>query len=173
MLLRTDRLILRDYTPADISDLHEIFSDPRVMRFSETPYTLEKTQQVLSLFIERRIAFAVVLADTGKVIGHLLFHQLPMEETGIFEIGWFFHHSYWRQGYASEACFAMIHYGFYQLHLHKICAETIDPVCSVALMKKLGMTHEGTFCSHARTPGGQWKDVYWYAICNPMEENSL
>ena len=37
------------------------------------------------------------------------------------------------------------------------------------LMKKLGMTHEGTFRAHVKDPEGNWADVYWYAVCNPME----
>ena len=95
MLLRTKRLILRNYTPSDAADLHEIFSDPVVMKYCEEPYSPEQTQSILSLFIEKNIAVAAVLPDTGKVIGHLLFQQLPMEENGIYEIGWFFNRNYW------------------------------------------------------------------------------
>lgn len=171
MLLHTKRLILRDYTLSDAGDLHEIFSDPIVMKDCEPPYLPKQTRAILSAFIENHIAFAAVLQDSGKVIGHILFHQLPMEENGIYEIGWFFNRNYWRQGYAYEAASALMQYGFRDLHLHKICAETIDPDRSVALMKKLGMTHEGTFRSHTRAPNGRWSDVHWYAICNPMEES--
>ena len=173
MLLRTERLILRPYSPADAEDLHEIFSDPVVMEHCEAPYTLEQTRDVLSYFIEKELAYAAVLADSGKVIGHLLFHQLPMEADGIYEMGWFFNRAYWRQGYAYEACAALMECGFQALHLHKICAETIDPVRSVGLMKKLGMSHEGTFRAHTRAPDGSWADVHWYAICNPMEGSLL
>ena len=170
MFLRTNRLILREYIPSDITDLFEIFSDPVVMHNCESPYNFEKTQQMLSYFIEEKSAFAVILGDSGKIIGHLLFHQLPMEEKGIYEIGWFFHREYWNQGYAFESSSALIEYGFQTLHLLKICAETTDPFRSAALMKKLGMSHEGTFRSHTRLPDGSWSDVYWYAICNPQEE---
>ena len=171
MLFRTERLILRPYSTADAEDLHEIFSDPVVMEHCEMPYTMEQTRQALSYFMEKELGYAVALVDSGKVIGHLLFHQLPMEEAGIYEMGWFFSRTYWRQGYAYEACRAMIDYGFRTLHLHKICAETIDPIRSVGLMEKLGMSHEGTFRSHTRAPDGRWTDVCWYAICNPKEES--
>lgn len=171
MFLHTSRLILREYVPSDADDLHEIFSDPVVMKDCEPPYTPEQTGKALSCFMEKHIAFAAALANSGKVIGHLLFYQLPMDEKGIYEIGWFFNRAYWQQGYAYEACNALIQYGFQSLQLHKICAETIDPIRSVSLMKKLGMTHEGTFRAHTRAPDGRWADVYWYAICNPMEES--
>ena len=56
------------------------------------------------------------------------------------------------------------------MRLHKILAETIDPVKSTSLMKKLSMTHEGTLYAHVRDPQGNLADVYWYAIRNPKEK---
>ena len=171
MYLQTQRLIIRDYRHSDWQDLYEIFSDPVVMRECEPVYTEIKVQEAQAYFMEKGIAYAVVLADTGKVIGHALFAQLPPpEEQGVYEIGWIYNRSYWRQGYAYEASKALINYGFQRMGLHKITAETIDPVKSVGLMKKLGMTHEGTFRSHTKDLDGNWVDVYWYAMINPTEE---
>ena len=170
MLIRTQRLVLRDYAPSDWQDLHEIFSDPEVMKYCEPVYTQVRTKDTLAYFIQKNIACAVTLANSGKVIGHMLFHQLPGEETGIFEIGWFFNRSYWRLGYAFEAASALIQWGFQDLRLHKITAETIDAVKSVGLMKKLGMVHEGTFRAHTKDPEDNWADVHWYAILEPKEE---
>lgn len=174
MYIETRRLIIRDYSPSDWRDLYEIFSDPVVMRECEPAYTEEKTRDMLAYFIEKSIAYAVVLEHTGKVIGHALFSQLPPPDTeGTYEIGWIYHRDYWQQGYAYEAAKALIDYGFQEMGLHKICAETIDPLKSVGLMKKLGMSHEATFHSQARDSEGKWTDLYWYSICNPMEEPKL
>ena len=171
MYIKTDRLIIRDYSPADWQDLYEIFSDPIVMRECEPLYTKEKTREILDFFIRKSIAYAVVLTDTGKVIGHALFSQLPPpDEEGTYEIGWIYHRDYWGRGYAYEAAKALVDHGFRVIGLHKICAETIDPVKSVGLMKKLGMSHERTFPGHTRDPDGNLSDLYWYAIRNPMEE---
>ena len=173
MLIHTPRLVIRDYAPADLDDLHEIFSDPEVMYYCENPYSYARSKEMLDYFLKNTVGYAVTLAGSGKVIGHLLFHQLPSEEAGIYEMGWFFHRSIWRQGYAYEACQALMEYGFRTLRVHKICAETIDPVRSVSLMEKLGMQREGVFRAHAKDPRGSWADVYWYGICNPMEETLL
>lgn len=167
----TDRLLIRPYTMADVPDAFQIFSDPVVMAQCEPPYTLHKTEDMLACFIKQNIAFAVVKRDEQRVIGHLLFKQLPREEQGIFEMGWIFNQSYWRSGFAFEAACAIIRYGFDTLNLHKICAETIDPHKSVPMMKKLGMRQEGHFRQHTRGPGGNWADVYWYAILRG-EENA-
>ena len=171
MYIRTARLVIRDYAPSDLQDLHEIFSDPVVMKECEPVYTEAQTRDALDHFIQKGIAFAVTLADSGKVIGHALFAQFPPpDEKGVYEIGWIYNRSHWRQGYAYEAASALIEYGFQELALHKVCAETIDPVKSCGLMRKLGMSHEGTFRAHTKDLDGNWTDLYWYAICNPMED---
>lgn len=171
MIIRTPRLIIRDYHLSDWSDLYEIFSSEHVMRACEPTYTEDQTKKALSYFIEKSIAYAVTLADSGKVIGHALFAQLPPpDEQGIYEIGWIYNEKYWRNGYAFEASKALIDYGFKNLKIHKVIAETTDPVKSVRLMEKLGMRHEGTFRAHTKDRNGNWTDLYWYAIVNPEEE---
>ena len=163
MVLCTERLTIREYRMTDVEDALAIFSDPEVMRFCEPVYDLPRTEALQLYFIKRRNEFAVEQRQSGRVIGHLVFSQLPNEEAGIYEIGWIFHRAFWRQGYAYEASSALMKYGFAELELHKICAETIDPLKSVALMQKLGMQPEGVFRKQVRDPNGCWADVYWYA----------
>lgn len=172
MYIRTQRLILRDYMPTDWQDLHEIFSDPIVMADCEPPYAPEQTQGTLAYFIEKGIAYAATLADSGKVIGHMLFCQLPPpEKPGVYEIGWFFNRKFWRMGYAYEAAKALIDHGFRELKLKEIRGETIDPVKSTGLMNKLDMIHCDT--EETTAPDGSITLLYWYAICNPTEETPL
>ena len=165
MFIETDRMILRDFTAHDLTDLHEIFGDAEVMANTEPPYDLEKTKKFLQDFcIERepKGAFAAVLKETGKVIGYVLFKSI--DEPEIYEIGWIFNKGYWRRGYASEICSALISYGFENMGLHKICAEAIDAGKSVSLMHKLGMKSEGVWRKHSKSADGEWKDLYWCAI---------
>ena len=140
------------------------------MKYCEPPYSEDATQNALANFKNKHIGYAMVLTETEQVIGHLLFHPLPFEEDGIWEIGWFLNQKFWQQGYAYEASMALITYGFEELNLHKIMAESIDPVKAAGLMEKLGMVREGIFRKHCKDTAGQWVDLYWYGICNPMEE---
>ncbi len=165
--LITQRLILRPYLKKDLADFHEIFSDEAVMRHCEPPYSWSDCRKWLDYFITHPIARAVVEKNSGKVIGHALFKQLPGEEAGIWEIGWIFNQAFWQKGYAFEAAQALMAYGFSSLQLHKICAQTIDPVKSVSLMKKLGMEREGVLRQHTKAPDGSWADVHWYAALRP------
>lgn len=158
----TERLLLRDFTEEDGAGLYEILGDAQTMTWCEPPYTLEQTEQFLRCFcIGRRAAVAVVLRATGKLIGYLLWHEV---ERGIYEIGWFFHRSFWRKGYAYESCKALMEEGFTALGAHKIVAETADGVKSVALMKKLGMRLEGFAKQQAKLPDGTWADRYSYGV---------
>jgi len=165
MYLETERMILRDFTMDDLGDLHEIFSDPLVMKNTELPYDLEQSESFLKDFcVERdpKGGFAAVLKETGKVIGYVLFKSI--DEPEIFEIGWIFNKDYWRKGYAYEICSRLIKHAFEDMELHKICAEAIDTDKSVSLMKKLGMQSEGVWRKHSKNNDDEWCDLHWYAI---------
>ena len=93
MYLETERLIIRDFTPEDAGDLHEIFGDEETMLNCEPAYTPERTRQFLTEFcIGRRGAVAAVLRESGKVIGYILLKALGENaEEDVYEIGWIFH----------------------------------------------------------------------------------
>lgn len=169
MRLETGRLLIRPYRMDDLEDFYAIFSDPEVVAQCETPYDRAASEKWLAYFVEHPIAFAVVEKQPGRVIGHALFKQLTGEKDGVWEIGWIYNRAFWRKGYAYEAARAQIDDGFERLGLHKVCAETIDPVKSVPLMGKLGMEREGVFRQHTKHPvTGEWTDLYWYAALNPQ-----
>ncbi len=160
--IETSRLILRDFTMNDAKDLHEIFGDHETMKHCEPAYDFEKTKDFLKSFcIDRRGAIAAVDKQHQKVMGYILFNEF---DPGVYEMGWIFNRSHWRQGYAYEACKAVIDAAFRDLHAHKIFAEAIDAVKSVSLMKKLGMTLEGIQRSQTLDGDGHWADLHFYGL---------
>ena len=162
MLIETQRLIVRDFNASDVGDLHEILGDEETMKNCEPAYDFEKTQNFLEHFcVAKKGAVAAVHKDSKKVIGYILFK--PLEES-VYEIGWIFNKKYWRQGYAYEACAALIVHGFLELDIHKVVAETIDSQKSVSLMEKLGMKREGVQRSQTKDNLGNWTDLYLYGI---------
>lgn len=167
MKLETERLLIREFVPGDAQDLYEILGDKETMAYSEPPYTLERTRAFLADFcIEKRGALAAEEKGSGKVIGYLLFKAL---EEGVYELGWFFNRSCWRQGYAYEACSAIKRYAFMKLRARKLVAETIDTERSVPLMEKLGMVREGV--ERVKALWGDWAELYLYAIIREDGEN--
>ena len=162
MHLETRRLIIRDFRAEDASDLQEILGDGEVMAHCEPPYTPAQTEAFLRSFcMERHGAVAAVHRDTGRVIGYILFRETEAE---VYEIGWFFNRHYWRQGYAYEACRAVLDEAFGPMQAHRAFAETTDGVKSVGLMRKLGLRPEGLQRSHTREPDGCWVDMHLYGL---------
>lgn len=138
--LETPRLVIRNFIFQDAADLHEILGDAETMEYCEPPYDWEKTKQFLDSFcISRGGAVAAVHRECDKVIGYILFSEV---QPGEYELGWFFHRQFWRQGYAYEACKAVMDHAFRTMRVEKIFAETIDRFKSVGLMQKLGMQLE-------------------------------
>lgn len=162
MHIETQRMIIRNFEKGDAADLQEILGDAETMEHCEPPYSLPQTRNFLSEFcIGKKGAVAAVHKEKNKVIGYLVFKLL---ETDVYEIGWFFNREYWGQGFAYEACSKMIDYAFDQQNAHKLIAETIDPVKSVGMMKKLGMISEGRQRSHTKDHLGNWADLYLYGM---------
>ena len=76
MYIETPRMIIRDFTPGDAADLHEIFGDDETMENCEPAYDFEKTKEFLTSFrIGRKGAVAAVHKESSKVIGYILFNQ--------------------------------------------------------------------------------------------------
>ena len=162
MYIETDRLIVRDFMLKDADDLYEIMGDDETMENLEPAYSFEKTSNFLAVFcIEKKGAAAVVHKKSGKMIGYVLLNEI---NDKIYEMGWIFNKKYWGQGYAYEACKAVIDYVFDELNAHKIFAETIDVVKSAGLMKKLGMKMEGIQRSQIKNVYGNWADIYLFGL---------
>ena len=162
MYIETPRMIIRDFIPEDAANLQEILGDDETMKNCEPAYDFEKTEKFLTSFcIGRKGAVAAVHKERSKMIGYILFNEI---DEGIYELGWIFNRSFWRQGYAYESCKAVIDYAFGELKAHKVFAETIDAVKSVGLMKKLGMNLESIQTHQTEDTHGNWVDLYFYSL---------
>ncbi len=130
-ILRTERLTVRKFMPADSGDLAEILTDPEV--------TKEACIKEAENFAASDEFFAVVLG--GKVIGKIYFSR---KKYGTAEIGYTFGRAFQGKGYACESVHAFMGYAFGKLGVRRIIAE-IDTrnKRSASLAKRLGMRMEG------------------------------
>ncbi|WP_242676506.1 GNAT family N-acetyltransferase, partial [Streptosporangium minutum] len=118
--IRTDRLILRPFTPDDLDGLHAIQSLPEVARYLYWgPRDLEEVREALNTKITQSalleegqaLTLAVELAATGELIGDgLLFWHSSLHRSG--EIGYVFHPRHHGKGYATEVADALLKLGF-------------------------------------------------------------
>lgn len=164
MYIETERVLIRKFELKDWQAVHEYTSNINVMTY--IPEGVFSEKDVLE-FIKKNISenaekFPVVLKDGNILIGHIAFHKWFGTHT--YEIGWVFNPKYYNRGYATEAAYAVLKYGFEKMKLHRIIA-TCQPenTPSYRIMEKIGMRKEGYF-KKCIPVGNQWWDEYFYAI---------
>ena len=145
MRLESKRLILRNFTSIDVDDFYEYMSLESTAKYEDFE-PLTYSQCVTS--VERRSkldnVFAVILKETGKMIGDVNFSEGDYE--GTYEIGYDFNVRFWNKGYATEACILMINYIFDEIGARRIYALCNDDnFSSIKLLERIGMRREGHF----------------------------
>ena len=166
--LHTERLLLRAFRRTDVRDLYAYASNPHVgPRAGWAPHTgPEMSRDVLRSLIERGEVWAVVLKETGRVIGSIGLHDDDRRTAPhVRMIGYDLSESYWNQGLMSEATAAVLGYAFGHLHLDVVSAYCHrDNVASVRVLEKCGFTAEGCLRRAERMPQDKTVDLLCYSI---------
>ncbi len=88
-------------------------------------------------------------------------------------IGYKIDHRYWNQGYAKEACKAVLNIAFREYGLHRIEAEIIPSnETSLHVIRSLGFTYEGLEHEAAEV-NGKWQNLCLYAKLNPYTNSTI
>jgi RimJ/RimL family protein N-acetyltransferase len=174
--IRTDRLLLRPLTAADIDDVFAYQSIPEVVEY--LPWPLRNFEESREHTLKRAgftrleadndaLILGVELvgddAEPGAVIGDLSVF-LSSGTNAQIEVGWAFHPDHQRKGYATEAARALLALAFEEIGAHRVFAR-LDPhnTASVALCARLGMRQEAYF-KESEIFKGAWGDLAIYAI---------
>ena len=179
MVIETNRLILRPFQENDAADVFEYLEKPAVNCFASMKLnSLEEAKTaVKERSGETEYYFAIVLKDTGKVIGEI--DAYP--ETGephadddtprdTFSPCWMLNKEYQGKGYAYEAAHAFFNYLFSEKGARRIYAYTEDyNIACQRLCERLGMRREGLFIefvSFVNNPDGtpKYENTMQYAI---------
>jgi RimJ/RimL family protein N-acetyltransferase len=148
-VIRTERLVLRQWIDADREPFALLNADSAVMEFF--PSTLDRSQS--DEFIDRasdQLAergwglWAVESADGFIGFAGLAIPRFEAPFTPCVEIGWRFSRSAWGRGFATEAARAVIGHAFEDpLGLNELVSfTTVSNVRSRAVMERLGMTRD-------------------------------
>ncbi len=125
-IIETDRLILRAFRQEDLQDFYEYASVEGVGEMAGWHHheSINKTQEILDLFVAGDHDFAISLKSSGKVIGSLGVKEYGLEDKLTEfcnyrgrEIGYVLSKDYWGKGLMPEAVQAVIDYLFNSLHL--------------------------------------------------------
>src|SRR5262245_44242966 len=145
-MIKTARLILRDWRDDDIAALAVINADPQVVRYLPGPMTLEETRAMVARMREHFsrhgfTAFAVEVPGSAPFIGYVGL-QWPNFEAHFMpavEIGWRLAPAFWGKGYATEAAKAALRFGFEDLNLDHIVSFTVEAnKPSWSVMERIG-----------------------------------
>lgn len=161
-ILETDRLLIRNFELGDLEAIYDaVYSDPEVCRFfCGKPRPIEQVREWIPFrnYQSRHEDFglmAVVTKDTSELIGlcgiqpyYELSQVIESEAHRPYppldvELTYAFGKRHWGQGYAKEACLAMIDYAFEDVRLGRLVTGC-DPENERAgrLQTSLGMRKE-------------------------------
>ncbi|WP_132994200.1 GNAT family N-acetyltransferase [Gordonia zhaorongruii] len=148
MAIDTQRLRLRPVTPADVDSLHELDSDPNVMRFVNGGRPTARDTIAEWVVPRSQTQFrthgtgmwTARLRRGGDFIGWVQL-RLPRHSTvRELELSYRFDQRVWGHGLAAEAAGALIAVTFLSTDTERIFASThSDHNSSQAVMRKLGM----------------------------------
>lgn len=162
--LRTERLLLRGWTDADLEPFAAMNADPAVAEFLGCPLTRAESDA----FVERIRQgwatkgyglWAVEAVDAGgDFVGYVGLWDALFEApfTPAVEVGWRLARPAWGHGYATEGARAALAWGFEVAKLPEILTFTAAVNArSRAVMERLGMTHDpAEDFDHPRVPEG-------------------
>jgi RimJ/RimL family protein N-acetyltransferase len=172
--LRTARLLLRSFTPEDVSDLVRLAGAREIAATTANiphPYTTEDAVNFVAHAREemdagRSVTFAVTLlssaVSSGELCGAVGLAIAPQHHRA--ELGYWIGLPYWGRGFATEAAAAVVAYGFDTRGLHRIYAHHYaENLASGRVLEKIGMRHEGHLRQHIQK-WGRFVDLENYGI---------
>ncbi len=148
--LRTDRLLLRWWVPADLDAFAALNADPRVMEHFPGTLTRDASDaladRIARHFAEHAFGLWALeipgVTPFAGVVG-LGIPRFEAHFTPAIEIGWRLAAAYWGHGYATEAALATAAFGFGDLGLREIVSFTVpENARSRRVMERIGMTHD-------------------------------
>lgn len=145
-------MILRPWRYDDANQLYKIARDPRVLPMSDqTPHPdAAYSLAVIQMIYSEPDIYAIVSVQTDNPIGCIGLSLCDSDDTDDFnkplrerELGYWLGYDYWHRGYMTEAAIAIIDYGFSNLKLDRIWAQTwLRNQPSVHLLDKLGFSYQ-------------------------------
>jgi [ribosomal protein S5]-alanine N-acetyltransferase len=182
IMIETDRLLIRPYTPADLEPRHLLMQ--QAFESADTPddtrawldWTVRGYRELARLYQPPYGDYAVVLKASDAVIGSVGLvpcvvpwgalnsrpdtadkQYLNTTEMGLF---WAVLPAHQRQGYALEAARALAGFAFHKLALRRLVAMTeYDNLPSQSVMQRLGMTLH-------RNPE---RDLFWFQVIGVLD----
>lgn len=170
--LRTERLLVRRFGPADVATFAAYRSDPDVARYQswDTPFTTEDARRSVERLAGEHpdtpgvwFQFALEDVETGAHVGDVA-ACTDAGDPRQADVGFTLAPAAQGRGYATEALTALLGYLLVNRGKHRVRAECdARNARSVALLERVGMRCEA---HHLRSSWwkGEWTDDLVYAV---------
>ncbi len=140
ILLQTERLTPRNYSMDDVPAVHEYFSNEEVSRYEDFwPQTMEDVAQGLSEWKDMDNRMAVILTETGELIGSVGYWVDEQAGNPEYSIDFDFNPRFWHKGYALEAAMEVVRHLTEDLGVKQILGDCDERnTASAKLLERLG-----------------------------------
>jgi RimJ/RimL family protein N-acetyltransferase len=158
--LETARLLLREFTPADVDRLVELDSDPEVMKYlsNGAPSSRESVAKQIAGVIAAYPLYpgfgmwSAFERDSGEFVGWFALQPHTPGSASEPELGYRLRRPFWGRGYGTEGALWLRDYAFGELGATRVWADTMAVNSrSRAVMERLGLRHIATYI-------GEWDD---------------
>ena len=146
-MIETERLLLREWRPADAEPFAALNADPEVTRYLRGPMTRAESDELLAHIRAHWDQhgfglYAVEVKQTGALAGFvgLAIPSFLPEVLPAVEVGWRLARRHWGHGLATEGARASMAHAFGELGLRQVIS-IIDPGNgpSIRVAERLGM----------------------------------
>lgn len=147
MTLETPRLRLRPWEDGDAGQLYTLARDPRVGPIAGWPphKDLQDSRRILRDILQTEESYAIVLKETGIVIGSIGLRRDSDLASGDSEreLGYWLGVPFWGKGYMPEAAKEVLRHAFEELGLETVwCGYYEGNARSQRVQEKLGFTFQ-------------------------------
>lgn len=168
--LTTERLVLRCFTMDDADAVYQNWaSDPIVTQFLswETHPDTQVTREVLKIWValyENDGYYNWGIELSGVLIGAISVNECDEKDQNA-EVGYCLARAYWGRGIMTEALSRVLRFLFEEVGLHRVKLECDrENIGSERVMRKNGLTYEGTLRENVLRKDGTWGDMRIYAM---------
>lgn len=150
-LLRTDRLLVRDWSVSDAEEALSIYGHPDTLVTQELRHIphVDAMREVLAEWTAEQDEmapgtgrWAMALLDGGALIGGITLLPMPVPEADV-EIGYRLAPEHWGRGYATEAGRALAGWAFQHSLVEVFALVTADNARAAATARRIGMEWVG------------------------------
>lgn len=172
MFLHTKRLLIRNFTKADVEAFVKYRNDPSVAKYQgwSLPYSEEKAQAFIDEMKDihapkqgQWLQLALELKESNTMIGDVAF-CIKDDDIRQAVIGFTIASNYWKLGFATEALTSLIDYLFEDIQLHRIVADCdVENIGSWKTLEKIGFRREAHFVESLFIDGA-YASEYHYGL---------